>query len=83
MPTRHAVFTGRHVVLGDGQPPRAATVIADVDTGKIIDVLDRTSSRAEFPDVNDADWTDAGDLHILPGIVEYVRLLDRRTSLCH
>ncbi|KAI0692798.1 allantoinase [Cerioporus squamosus] len=66
-PSRRAIFTGRNVVLGDGQP-RAATVIADVDTGKIVDVLDRTSSRSEFPDVSDADWTDAGNLYILPGI---------------
>ncbi|TFK84933.1 allantoinase [Polyporus arcularius HHB13444] len=69
MATSRAVFTGRNVVLGDGQP-RAATVIADVDTGKIIDVLDRTSPRTDFPDVSDAYWTDAGNLYILPGIVD-------------
>ncbi len=81
MAISRAVFTGRNVVLGDGQP-RAATVIADVDTGKIIDVLDRTGSRTDFPDVSDAYWTDAGNLYILPGIVEYVRYVDHRILAC-
>ncbi|RPD55615.1 allantoinase [Lentinus tigrinus ALCF2SS1-7] len=69
MSSKRAVFTGRNVVLGGGQP-RPATVIADVESGKIIDVLDKVSSRAEFPDVGDAHWTDAGNHYILPGIVD-------------
>ena len=70
MPNKR-VFTSRNVVLSDGRP-RPATLIVDVDTGKITDILDRTSARTDFPDVGDADWFDAGDRHLLPGIVECV-----------
>ena len=71
MSPKRAVFTGRNVVLSDGQP-RAATVIADVESGKIVEILDRLSVRTDFPDVDDALWMDAGNQYILPGIVEYV-----------
>ena len=63
------VFTGRNVVLSDGQP-HAATVIADVNTGKIVEIIDRVSNRTDFPDIGDAEWMDAGDKYILPGLVE-------------
>ncbi|KAI0654832.1 allantoinase [Cubamyces menziesii] len=67
--TNKRVFTSRHVVLGDGQP-RPATVIADVTTGKIVDILDGVSPRSSFSEVGDADWIDAGDKYILPGLVD-------------
>ncbi|OSD02548.1 allantoinase [Trametes coccinea BRFM310] len=63
------VFVGRNVVLSDGQP-RPATVIVDVSTGKIVDILNGISSRSSFAEVDDADWIDAGDKYILPGIVD-------------
>ncbi|KAI0747201.1 allantoinase [Daedaleopsis nitida] len=64
------VFTSRNVVRDGTRPPRPATVIADTATGKILDILDALPSRIDFPDVPDADWIDAGDKYILPGIVD-------------
>ncbi|EJF58144.1 allantoinase [Dichomitus squalens LYAD-421 SS1] len=63
------VFTGYNVVLSDGQP-QPATLIVDLTTGKIVDILGRVSARTDFPDVGDADWIDAGGKFILPGIVD-------------
>ena len=65
------VFTGRNVVLSDGQP-QPATVIVDAAAGRIVDILGTASARSDFPDIGDADWIDAGDKYILPGIVEWV-----------
>ncbi|KAH9930459.1 allantoinase [Epithele typhae] len=62
------IFTGLNVIL-DGQP-RPATVIVDAETGKITQVRDGTSARTDFPDTTDADWLDAADKYILPGIVD-------------
>ena len=70
MSTRR-IFTGRNVVLADGQP-RPATLIVDAASGKITDVLPHASARTDFADVGDAGWVDAGDHYILPGIVESV-----------
>ncbi|PIL28242.1 hypothetical protein GSI_09654 [Ganoderma sinense ZZ0214-1] len=63
------VFTGRNVVLGDGQP-QTATVIVDVTEGKILDVLNTVSVRSDLPEVRDDDWIDVGDKYLLPGIVD-------------
>ena len=68
------VFTGHNVVLSDGQP-HPATLIADVATGRIVDIFGRVSARTDFPDIGDADWIDAGNKYILPGIVEWVNPL--------
>lgn len=71
MSNNKRVFTGRNVVLSDGQP-RPATVIADAATGKITAILHKTSIRSDFPDIDHAHFIDAGDKYILPGLVEYV-----------
>ncbi|KAI0366095.1 allantoinase [Pilatotrama ljubarskyi] len=69
-PNRLRVFVGRNVVLGDGQP-RPATVVADANTGKIVDILDGVTPHQSFPDaVDDDGWLDAGDKYILPGLVD-------------
>ncbi|KAM5541854.1 hypothetical protein V8D89_004583 [Ganoderma adspersum] len=63
------VFTGRNVVLGDGQP-QPATVIVDVTEGKILDVLNTVSVRSDLPGVRDVDWIDVGDKYLIPGIID-------------
>ncbi|KAI0765483.1 allantoinase [Fomes fomentarius] len=63
------VFTGRNVILSDGQP-RPATIIADAATGKITAILHKTSIRSDFPDMDHAQFVDAGDKYILPGLVD-------------
>ncbi|KAI1789495.1 allantoinase [Ganoderma leucocontextum] len=63
------VFTGRNVVLGNGQP-QPATVIVDVTEGRILDVLDRVSARSDFPDIRDVHWIDVDDQYLIPGLVD-------------
>ncbi|KAI0634668.1 allantoinase [Trametes polyzona] len=63
-------FVGDNVVLSDGQP-RPATVIADKDTGKIVDIIEEYTPRRAFHDIiDDANYIDAGDKYILPGLVD-------------
>ena len=69
--SRRRIFTGRHVVLPDGVP-RPATLVVDAASGTIADVREGAAARADFPDVADADWVDAGELYVLPGVVECV-----------
>ncbi|OBZ77385.1 Allantoinase [Grifola frondosa] len=61
------VFVGKNVVLDCGHP-RPATIIVDIRTGKITDVEGDVCQRHDFPGIDDADWIDAGDSFILPGI---------------
>lgn len=70
MAARYRVFTGTNVLLDSDDQPRPATIVVDVKTGKITDVRSGTGHRAAFPDVSDADWIDAGDNLVLPGLVE-------------
>ena len=67
--TIQRVFTGRNVVLGDGQP-QPATVIVDVTEGRILDVLNSVSVRSSHPDIPDEHWIDVDDKYLIPGIVE-------------
>lgn len=60
-------FTGDRVVLPGGDQPTAATIVVDVQTGKITDVLPGRRSPDELPDFH---VVDAGDNIILPGLVE-------------
>ncbi|KAF9811500.1 hypothetical protein IEO21_06584 [Rhodonia placenta] len=70
MAARYRVFTGTNVLLDSDDQPRPATIVVDVKTGKITDVRSGTGHRAAFPDVSDADWIDAGDNLVLPGLVD-------------
>ena len=47
--------------------PQPATIIVDISTGKIADVLQGKRTQEELPGI---ELTDAGDLYILPGLVE-------------
>lgn len=60
-------FTGDRVVLPGGDQPTAATIVVDVQTGKITDVL---PGRRSSDELRDFDVVDAGDNIILPGLVE-------------
>lgn len=54
-------FTGRNVAL-PGSQPQPATITVDIDTGKITAIdLGYTPSKSDV---------DAGNLHILPGMVD-------------
>ncbi|KAH9932397.1 allantoinase [Fomitopsis serialis] len=47
-----------------------ATVVVDAAAGKITEVHDDVRDQASFPDVEHANWIDAGDKCILPGLVD-------------
>ena len=65
-PTKRA-FTGDRVVLPGGDQPTAATIVVDIQTGKITDVYHGRRSADELQGVH---VIDAGDKIILPGLVE-------------
>ncbi len=67
---RVKVFTGSNVVLPGQSHGVPATIVANVDTGKITEIHTGLRARQEFPTVVDSDWLDAGDKLILPGLVE-------------
>ncbi|KAI0824959.1 allantoinase [Trametes gibbosa] len=67
---RTRVFVGRNVVLSDGLP-HPATVVTDPATGKIVDIIPEITPRSAFEHISDdADYIDAGDSYILPGLVD-------------
>lgn len=61
------VFTGNRVVLPGADQPTPATIVVDIQTGKIIDT---SPGRSSPDDQLDVDFIDAGDKIILPGLVE-------------
>jgi len=66
--TQHRrVFTSKNVILPDMQSPQPATIVVDVQTGKIIDIVPSYNARNGL---EDAVWVDCGGNYILPGLVE-------------
>ena len=64
------VVTSHHVVLPDEEIARPATLEIDIGSGKILNIYPSKGDRSKYPSLNDEDWIDAGDLYILPGLVE-------------
>ncbi len=69
MPT--LVLTSRNVLLPTHEEPVPATILADPATGKIISIEDSYTPKSKWPSES-YDYIDAGDLYILPGLVEQV-----------
>jgi hypothetical protein len=84
------VYTGNNVLLPGSQVPRPATILVSAKTGKIIDVREGRHAKTDYANLvgdgfDDHDrWVDIGDKYLLPGLVEYVDLLDssRVTIMC-
>lgn len=66
------LYTGENVLLPGSQAPRPATILISSKTGKIIAVHEGRHVRADYPDIVDDHWVDAGDRYLLPGLIEYV-----------
>ena len=64
------VFTGSNVVLPGQSSGVPATIVVNVETGKITEIYAGRRSRHEFSTISDSDWLDAGDKLVLPGLVE-------------
>ena len=67
---RLLVLTSRNVLLPAHDEPVPATITADPSTGKIIAIEPHHSSPDAFADSKRYEFVDAGDLYILPGLVE-------------
>lgn len=68
-------FSGRQVLLPDADVPQPATIIIDISSGKIVNILPARLSQNDLasritPDSNIATYIDAGDKIVLPGLVE-------------
>lgn len=64
------VIVGDNVLLPDNEVPRPATVVVDLPSGKITNILTSRASRSSYPE--NTQWIDAGSKYVLPGLVEYV-----------
>ncbi|KZT07861.1 allantoinase [Laetiporus sulphureus 93-53] len=62
------IFRGNRVLLDNRLQP--ATIAVDLTTGRITHVHRGAQDRQAFADVEDANWIDAGDRVILPGLVD-------------
>lgn len=64
------VLTSNNVLLSDNLDPTPATIEVDLPTGKIAAIHAGRRERSHYSAVPDDLWIDAGDLYILPGLVE-------------
>ncbi|TFK21957.1 allantoinase [Coprinopsis marcescibilis] len=70
MESELVVCTGTRVLLPDQDIPVPATIVIDKSTGRIIDVQQKFSTRKDFSNPQISSWIDAGDLVVLPGLVD-------------
>lgn len=64
------VCTGQSILPGHHSPV-PATIIVDKITGKITEVQARQCTRSDLPaNLNVTTWVDAGNLVVLPGLVD-------------
>ncbi|KAI0053444.1 allantoinase [Auriscalpium vulgare] len=64
------VFTGKHVLLPDAELPRPATIEVSTTSGKITAIHPGRRTRALYPDLPDANWSDVDEHFLLPGLVD-------------
>ncbi|EAU91207.2 allantoinase [Coprinopsis cinerea okayama7 len=64
------VLTGQHVLLPGHDNPVPATILVDQVSGKIVDVKQGLSTKEDFEASTISSWIDAGDLVVLPGLVD-------------
>lgn len=74
------VCTGQRILLPGNHSPVPATIIVDKVSGKITEVQARQCTRNDLPaNLNVTTWVDAGNLVVLPGLVECVPFV---TQIC-
>lgn len=64
------ICTGRNVLYAGAAVPQPATIIIDMETGKITEILPTYQSR-QFQE-DGITWIDAGNKVVLPGLIECV-----------
>jgi allantoinase len=63
------ILTSRNVLLPNLKEPVPATIQVDPSTGKITSIELSYTSASQWPS-DRYDFVDAGDLYIIPGLVE-------------
>ncbi|EIN03757.1 allantoinase [Punctularia strigosozonata HHB-11173 SS5] len=61
------VVTGSRVFLSDNTDAIFATIVVDNSSGKVVEIHPEQPDAARYPD---AEWIDAGDHIVMPGIVD-------------
>ncbi|KAI0034143.1 allantoinase [Vararia minispora EC-137] len=64
------VFVGKNVVLSSAAPPTPATIETSKSTGRVTAVHHEARPKGAYADLVSEDYIDAGDLYILPGLVD-------------
>ena len=64
------VCVGKRVLLPNYDDPVPATIVIDHNSGKIVDIQHRITTRNDFGTSTINSWIDAGDFMVLPGLVE-------------
>lgn len=71
MSTQVIVCTGNRVLLPDHDGPVPATIVVDHDSGRIVHVQSKISTRGDIEkSFTISSWIDAGDRVVLPGLVD-------------
>jgi allantoinase len=65
------VFVGNNVLLPGSESPVPATIEVSKTTGKITAIHERRRDKESYPSLDSANWVDADEQFILPGLVEY------------
>lgn len=63
------MITGHKVLLDPNGPPGPGTLYIG-ENGKIQRVVTKYSKQVDHPEVRKEEWLDAGDLTVLPGLVD-------------
>jgi allantoinase len=69
------VLTSLNVLLPGRDDLIPATIEMDLVTGKIVEIYLEKRGKDCYEDLQDGMYIDAGDLYILPGLVESVRII--------
>lgn len=70
------ICSGSRVVLPGHEEPTPASIVIDKASGKIIQVIQGRTTPDDFASET-AEWIDAGNNIVLPGLVECVHALCR------
>ncbi|KAI0322180.1 allantoinase [Amylostereum chailletii] len=64
------VFTGSNVLLPSSLKPQPATIEISKTTGQITSIRDHRRTKQDYATLSTEDFTDVGDLFLLPGLVD-------------
>jgi allantoinase len=67
------VLTGNKIFLSESRNLGPATIEIDKSSGRITAIHpERRSKQSHYAHLDDVDYSDVGDLNVIPGLIEYV-----------